>query len=79
MRYRHFGFINEDHFKLYLSDIGILLNLLKIKYNDIILDRLLLYKGIIAENYVATQLLVNKHPLIYWESRKSGGSGFYFI
>ena len=48
-------------------------------YNDIILDRLLLYKGIIAENYVATQLLVNKHPLIYWESRKSGGSGFYFI
>lgn len=79
MRYHHFGFINEDHFKLYLSDVGILLNLLKIKYNDIILDRLLLYKGIIAENYVATQLLVNKHPLIYWESRKSSGSGFYII
>ena len=79
MRYHHFGFINEDHFKLYLSDVGILLNLLKIKYNDIILDRLLLYKGIIAENYVATQLLVNKHPLIYWESRKSGRSVFYFI
>ena len=79
MKYHHFGFINEDHFKLYLSDVGVLLNLLKIKYNDIILDRLLLYKGIIAENYVATQLLVNKYPLIYWESRKSGGSGFYFI
>lgn len=79
MRYHHFGFINEDHFKLYLSDVGILLNLLKIKYNDIILDRLLLYKGIIAENYVATQLVVNKHPLIYWESRKSSGSGFYII
>ena len=79
MRYHHFGFIKENHFKLYLSDVGILLNLLKIKYNDIILDRLLLYKGIIAENYVATQLLVNKHPLIYWGSRKSGGSGFYFI
>ena len=38
------------------------------KYNDIILDRLLQYKGIIAENYVATQLLVNKHTLMYWES-----------
>ena len=62
-----------------MSDVGILLNLLKIKYNDIILDRLLLYKGIIGENYVATQLLVNKHPLIYWESRKSSGSGFYII
>ena len=68
MRYRLFGFINEDHFKLYLSDVGILINLLKIRYNDIILDRLLIYKGIIAENYVATQLLVNKNPLIYWES-----------
>lgn len=48
--------------------MGILLNLLQIKYNDIILDRLLQYKGIIAENYVATQLLINNHPLIYWES-----------
>lgn len=79
MRFLLFGFVNEDHFKLYLSDIGILLSLLQIKYNDVILDKLLLYKGIIAENYVATQLLVNKHPLIYWESRKSGRSGFYFI
>ncbi len=44
-----------------------MINLLQVKYNDIILDRLLQYKGIIAENYVATQLLINKHPLIYWE------------
>ncbi|MCI8397396.1 MAG: DUF4143 domain-containing protein [Clostridia bacterium] len=58
----------EDHFKLYLSDVGLLLNLLQIKYNDIILDNLKQYKGILAENYVATQLLINKHNLIYWES-----------
>lgn len=32
------------------------------------MDRLLQYKGIIAENYVATQLLINNHSLIYWES-----------
>ena len=51
-----------------MSDVGILLNLLKIKYNDVILDRLLQYKGIIAENYVATQLLINQHTLMYWES-----------
>ena len=62
------GFVIEDHFKLYLSDVGILLNMLQIKYNDIILDTLLQYKGIIAENYVATQLIANKNPLIYWES-----------
>lgn len=29
---------------------------------------MLQYKGIIAENYVATQLLVNNNSLIYWES-----------
>lgn len=62
------GFIIDDHFKLYLSDVGILLNMLKIKYNDIILDNLLQYKGIIAENYVATQLIANNNSLIYWES-----------
>ena len=62
------GFIIDDHFKLYLSDVGILLNMLKVKYNDVILDNLLQYKGIIAENYVATQLVANKVPLIYWES-----------
>ena len=62
------GFIKEDYFKLYLSDVGILLSMLKIKYNDIILDKLLQYKGIIAENYVATQLVANEIPLIYWQS-----------
>ncbi len=42
--------------------------MLQIKYKDIIFDNLLQYKGVIAENYVATQLLVNEHTLIYWES-----------
>lgn len=62
------GFIINDHFKLYLSDVGILINMLQINYSDIILDNLLQYKGIIAENYVATQLIVANIPLIYWES-----------
>lgn len=62
------GFIVDDHFKLYLSDIGILVNMLKVKHNDIVLDNLLQYKGIIAENYVATQLVASGNPLIYWES-----------
>ena len=51
-----------------MSDTGILLNMLQIKYNDIILNRLLQYKGIIAENYVATQLVANNITLMYWES-----------
>ena len=51
-----------------LSDVGILTNMLQVKYGDIILDNLLQYKGIIAENYVATQLIANGTSLIYWES-----------
>ena len=62
------GFVDSDHFKLYLSDVGILLNLLNVKYNDIILDKLLQYKGIITENYVATQFLASNNTLMYWES-----------
>lgn len=62
------GFIKEDYFKLYLSDVGILVSMLKINYNDIILDNMLQYKGILTENYVATELVANKVPLIYWES-----------
>jgi len=62
------AFIINDHFKLYLSDVGILINMLQVKHSDIILDNLLQYKGVIAENYVATQLIANGTPLIYWES-----------
>ena len=62
------GFIDDDYFKLYLSDTGILQSMLQIKYNDVILDNLTQYKGIITENYVATQLVANNIPLIYWES-----------
>ncbi len=70
------GFVIPDHFKLYLSDVGILLNMLQIKYKDILLDNLLQYKGIIAENYVATQLIANNIPLIYWESSNTAEVDF---
>ena len=62
------GFIKLDTFKLFLNDIGILNNLLDIKYEDILLDNLSLYKGSIVENYVATQLLCNGYSLYYWQS-----------
>ena len=68
--------IIDDHFKLYLSDVGLLLSMLQIKYNDIILDNLLQYKGIIAENYVSTQFVAGGHPLIYWESQNNAEIDF---
>jgi hypothetical protein len=62
------GFTLEDTFKLYLSDVGILNNILKLSIEDILNDNISLYKGIIAENYVANQLICNGHSLYYWKN-----------
>ena len=61
-------FINNDVFKLYLSDVGILSYLLEISYKDLVFDEKFMYMGIIAENYVANELLRNGLSLYYWNS-----------
>lgn len=58
----------EDIFKLYINDVGILNNLLEIKYADILMDNLSENKGIISENYVATCLVTKGYKLYYWSS-----------
>lgn len=55
-------------FKLYLSDCGLLLNLAKISHTAIINNVDMLYKGMIAENYVAQTLNSLGYPLYYYES-----------
>lgn len=62
------GFVDENVFKLYLSDVGILNNILNISIEDILNDNISLYKGVIAENYVANQLIANNHTLYYWKN-----------
>lgn len=62
------GFKDVNTFKLFISDIGILNNMLKIKAKDILSDNLSLYKGVITENYVANSLISNNYSLYYWES-----------
>lgn len=70
------AFANENFFKLYLSDTGLLVSLLEIKYNEIMLDRPFIYKGIIAENYVANQLIGNNYSLYYWDSNNKSEIDF---
>lgn len=62
------GFVDGEVFKIYLSDIGILNNLLGIKNKDILMDNISLYKGSIVENYVAIQLVCKGFPLYYCQS-----------
>ena len=44
------AFKNENFFKLYARDVGILTSLLNINYNEIYLDNAFIYKGNIVEN-----------------------------
>ena len=53
------GFVDNETFKFYLSDVGILCTILGLSVRDIVTDNISLYKGIIAENFVANQLLCN--------------------
>ena len=62
------GFVDNDTFKFYFSDIGIFCQLLNINLRDILTDNISLYKGVITENYVANQLLANGFDLYYWKS-----------
>lgn len=58
----------DDYFKLYLSDVGLLTSLLEIDFSEILLNNEFMFKGAIAENYVAQALKTNNKSLYYWNS-----------
>jgi predicted AAA+ superfamily ATPase len=60
------GYTNPDTFKLFLNDPGLLGSLVTIGFPDIMLDADFSYKGILAESYVAGQLVAVGVPLLYW-------------
>lgn len=70
------AFKNEDVFKIYMGDIGILNTMLKINTNEIYLDKPFIYKGDIAENYVANQLIFNNVALYYWATASNSEIDF---
>lgn len=65
------AFENPDYFKLFINDVGLLSALLEIKFNDILLDKPYIYKGEIAENYVAQQFVSNNITLQYYKIDKN--------
>lgn len=60
------GYKDDEYFKLFINDVGLLIEELKIKYADIMMDNLSLYKGAMIENYVANQIICNNYSLYYW-------------
>lgn len=61
------AFENPDYFKLFINDVGLLSTLLEIKFNDVFLDKPYIFKGEIAENYVAQQFISNNITLQYYK------------
>ncbi len=70
------AFKDEEIFKLYLSDVGILNSILNISFEDIILDNDFIYKGDIAENYVLQQLDTNFENIYYWKNNNTAEVDF---
>lgn len=67
---------DEDFFKLYVNDVGILMSLLNMNLEAIILNQDFLYKGEIAENYVLQQLVNNFKKIYYWKNSNTAEVDF---
>lgn len=67
---------DNEYFKIYMGDIGILNTMLKINTNEIYLDKSFIYKGEIAENYVINQLIFNNRPVYYWATASNSEIDF---
>lgn len=69
-------YIDEDMFKIYLIDVGILTCMSEIKFPDIMLDKTFIYKGAITENYIAQELVAQGESLYYWTSDRNAEIDF---
>ena len=70
------GFIDEDTFKAYYSDVGIFNQIVGNNAKSIILDDMKIYKGIVTENYVANQLKAANIDLLYWKGSRNAEVDF---
>ena len=60
------AFVNEDKFKIYLSDPGLLRALSHLDYSEILLDQNEMYKGVLTENYIACEFYSKFKELYYY-------------
>ncbi len=64
------AFTVEDKFKIYLSDCGLLRSLSNLDYSEILFDKNEMYKGVLAENYVACEFYAKFKELFYYTFNK---------
>ena len=66
----------DNNFKIFLNDVGILRTLAKIEKNEILIKKDMIYKGVLAENYVAEVLYAKNRALYYWQLGSEYGVDF---
>ena len=69
-------YIDEDMFKLYLSDVGLLTSISEINYPDIMLEKSFEFKGAITENYIAQEFAAKDTSLYYWTNGRDAEVDF---
>ncbi len=67
---------NNNLFKLYFSDTGLLCNIANITPNEVINNNLGIFSGSLVENYVAITLSANGYNLNYWTSKSQAELDF---
>ncbi len=65
------SYANQDSFKLYMSDVGILCKMCGIYPNDLSVSNNNIYKGAVIENYVFEQLISKHSDLFYYKPSDS--------
>ena len=65
------GYEDENKFKLYMSDTGLLSHLSRLKFSDILSTSDNIYKGAVVENYVVSQLKASGKYLCYYKPSES--------
>lgn len=69
---------NNKNFKLYLSDVGLLVHLAGIKPFDIFQNKDFNYIGALTENFVAQTIASRNEKLFYWASGNEAEIDFLF-
>lgn len=66
----------ENLFKLYLNDVGLLCEQADMSAVDVISKNMNIFKGMLAENYVSQSFSANNVSLNYWTSSNSAEIDF---
>ncbi len=64
-------YADQTSFKIYMSDVGLLVNKSKMSVNTILTGDANIFMGAVTENYIAQQFAAKGYPLYYWTRTNS--------